>query len=280
MLKQLEVDGFILNYCDVGDGPSTIVIGSSIYYPRVFSQQLQSSLRMIFCDHRGFGHATKPPEQSLYEFDCLVDDIETLRIKLGQEKIIIMGHSGHGHIALAYAKKYPHAVSHVVMIALSPDSSKRSIQAADQYLEDSVCPKRKAIYAEAMSHLESDIKKDPDNKFLYYSLRSAARIWYDYNFDSSFLWEGVKIVPEVFDHIWGEVFNSIDITKGLTNLNIPIFLALGRYDYWNPPHLWETVRNQFNDLTIRVFEKSGHTPSFEQPELFDHELLNWLGLLS
>ena len=59
-------------------------------------------------------------------------------------------------------------------------------------------------------------------------------------------------------------------------MHIPVFVALGRYDYWNPPHLWETYRQYFSDLTIRVFEKSGHTPQFEQKNDFDRELLDWV----
>lgn len=57
---------------------------------------------------------------------------------------------------------------------------------------------------------------------------------------------------------------------------MPVFLALGRYDYWNPPYLWNAVRMLFSDLTIKVFEKSGHTPQLEQPKDFNRELLNWL----
>ncbi len=56
-----------------------------------------------------------------------------------------------------------------------------------------------------------------------------------------------------------------------------MFLALGRYDFLvGPPSLWDTVSRRFKDLTIRVFEKSGHVPQFEEPELFDRELLAWM----
>ena len=52
----------------------------------------------------------------------------------------------------------------------------------------------------------------------------------------------------------------------------------GRYDYLiAPPSAWDPLRDKFNDLTVRVFERSGHTPQFEEPELFDAELLSWLG---
>jgi proline iminopeptidase len=36
------------------------------------------------------------------------------------------------------------------------------------------------------------------------------------------------------------------------------------------------VREHFKDMTVRVFEKSGHAPHFEESELFDKELLGWL----
>jgi len=36
------------------------------------------------------------------------------------------------------------------------------------------------------------------------------------------------------------------------------------------------LRPRFHDLTIRIFEKSGHTPQFEEPGVFDEELLKWL----
>ena len=91
-------------------------------------------------------------------------------------------------------------------------------------------------------------------------------------------WEDVIVIPEMFDYVWGNLFKDIDITKNLESFNKPVLLMLGRYDYWNPPHLWEPLRTKFNNLTIRVFEKSGHTPQFEEAELFDNELLNWLSL--
>ena len=80
----------------------------------------------------------------------------------------------------------------------------------------------------------------------------------------------------MFDHVWGKVFREMDFTKGLEDFSIPTLVALGRYDYWNPPYLWEKTRKKFKDLTIRVFEKSGHYPYFEEQGIFNEELLKWL----
>ncbi len=39
---------------------------------------------------------------------------------------------------------------------------------------------------------------------------------------------------------------------------------------------WDPIRPKFRDLTVRVFEESGHTPQYEVPALFDAELLRWM----
>jgi proline iminopeptidase len=272
----IPVDGFELGYSDEGAGRAVLVIGSSVYYPRTFSPQLRKHLRLVFVDHRGFGTPTKQYLNADFELDKLVDDIEKIRAALQLEEVIVAGHSGHGYMALAYAQKYPQNVSHVALLALSPDSSEASFKAADRYLEESVAPERKARLATDMAQLAADIDADPNRRFIHYSLRSGARIWYDHTYDARHLWEGVQVVPEMFDYVWGEVFRKLDITNGIEILDRPVFLALGRYDYWNPPHLWEAVRHKFRDLTIRVFECSGHTPQSEQADDFDRELLAWL----
>ena len=56
-----------------------------------------------------------------------------------------------------------------------------------------------------------------------------------------------------------------------------MFLALGRYDFLvAPPSAWDAIRSQFRDLTVRVFERSGHTPQYEEAALFDAELVRWM----
>ncbi len=81
----------------------------------------------------------------------------------------------------------------------------------------------------------------------------------------------------MFDYVWGVVFRDIDITKGLDIFDKPVFLGLGRYDFLvAPPYTWNPIRPKFKNITVRIFEKSGHTPQYEEPELFDAELLHWL----
>jgi hypothetical protein len=34
--------------------------------------------------------------------------------------------------------------------------------------------------------------------------------------------------------------------------------------------------HKFKNLTVRLFDRSGHTPQFEEPQSFDEELVNWI----
>lgn len=79
------------------------------------------------------------------------------------------------------------------------------------------------------------------------------------------------------DYVWGTIFKNLDITKGLSTFNKPVFLGLGKYDFLVAPfYSWNALGSQFSNLTIRLFERSSHTPQLEEPVLFDQELLDWI----
>ncbi len=272
----IEIDGFKMHYTIEGSGKPALVIGSAIYYPRTFSQNLRNHLQLIFIDHRGFAESNITDTKK-FELDLLLDDVEKIRQHLNLEDIIVIGHSGHGYMALEYAKKYPQHVSHVVLIATGPDQSPASMQAAEQYFNDTVNPEQKAFLEDDLKKLHADIQADPDRRFVHFCVRLGAKSWYDFTYNASKLWEGVTTNMAMIDYVWGAVFRDLDITKGLENFNKPVFLALGHFDFLVAPfYLWNPIRSKFKNLTIRLFGKSGHTPQLEEPALFDAELLKWL----
>lgn len=271
---------FNLSYRIEGQGTPTIVIGSSVYYPRTFSENLRSHLRMAFVDHRGFVASPGPVDNSAYALDTILDDVERLRQELGLGRVAVIGHSGHALMALEYGKRYPQHVSHVIMIGIAPDLGPESTRAMEQYWEDFASEERKALWDERRAaRPDNELAQLPaDQAFIQGYIRDAPKIWYDANFDCSPLWEGVTANLDMINYVWGTVFAEIDITEGLDEFDVPVFLALGRYDFLvAPAPSWELVTPMFKDLTMRVFEESGHTPQYEEAELFDSELLAWMG---
>lgn len=274
----VNIDGFNLRYCSEGKGPDALVIGSSIYYPRSFSQNLRKSLRLHFVDYRGFAEAPLSGIGEIPSFDRLLEDIEVIRKKLSLEKCIVIGHSAHALLALEYAKKYPQHVSHVVMIGISPNLSPENAKMAERHWEESALPERKEALKEKIREFPDDklSKLPPDQAFVKWNVRRGAQTWFDFHFDSSPLWEGVTPNMPILDFFYGKALRDIDISKGLENFKLPVFLALGRFDYIiAPPSSWDFLRPKFKNLNLRIFERSGHSPQMEEPEIFDREILAW-----
>jgi pimeloyl-ACP methyl ester carboxylesterase len=278
--ETIRIGKFQFRYSIEGKGIPTLVMRSSKYDPAIISQNLRQHLQFIFIDHKNFGISPGEVDHSEFALDVLIDDMETARQALGLENMIVLGHSGHSYLALEYAKKYPAQVSHVVMIGCSLNLSEASTAAAEQYWQKMASPERKAAMMRNIRQLPDEQleKLPPDQRFIQRYLRNTPRIWYDYDFmGAKKLWDGVQVNMQMMDYVWGTIFRDIDITLNLDKLEKPVFLALGRYDFLaGPPESWDSVRPQFKNLTLRIFEKSGHTPQIEEPELFDKELLEWL----
>lgn len=271
----IEIDGFTLRYRTEGTGPDALVIGSSVYYPRSFSKNLRKFLRLHFVDYRGFAEG---PEAEL-TFETLLNDLECVRQRLGLKTCIVMGHSAHGLLALEYAKLYKKHVSHAIIIAMPPHLKPANIAMAQRNWDESVWPERKAAF-------ERNLKIMPDEKlnqlprdqwFLQMNLRNGPKSWFDYNFDAAPLWQGVKPHTHVIDQMYLRFAREIDVAQGLESLNIPVLLVYGRFEFVVAPvHSWDPLRPKFQNLTVRIFEKSAHSPQYEEPELFDAELWKWL----
>ncbi len=272
---RIEIDGFNLKYRTEGTGPDTLVIGSSIYYPRSFSQNLRKVLRLHFIDYRGFAEGPKVK----LTFGALLDDIEHMRQKLGLKKCIVIGHSAHGLLALEYAKRYKEHVSHVVIIGMPPHMRQDHISMAQQNWDESVWPERKAAFERNMQLMPDEkLNQLPrDQWFLQMNFRNIPKSWYDYNFDATSLWQGVKPNMPVIDQMYMQFALEIDVSQGLESLDLPVLLVYGRFEFLVAPvHSWDPLRTKFKNLTVRIFEKSAHSPQYEEPDLFDCELLKWL----
>jgi proline iminopeptidase len=229
---------------------------------------------MVFLDQRAFAPAPAQGNLPVPGLNEILGDVESAREHLGLESMVVIGHSGNALMALEYAKRYPEHVSHVVMIGIGPNLGPLCTAAANQYWEESVDPERKELEAE-------NLRRWPDERsdqgFIAWYVHNGPKIWFDPRFDATPLWEGVELNMAIFNRVWGIALRDLDVTKGLERLNRPVLLALGRYDFISaPPASWDPIRPKFRDLTMRVFERSGHTPPYEEPELFNRELLAWL----
>lgn len=277
---QVTVDDTVLRYVVEGCGQRLLVVGSATYYPRTFSAQVRQSCRLAFMDLRHFArrHSALPPADLM--LDTYANDIETVRNALGWEKVILVGHSHHGNLALEYAKRNPHRVSGVVMIGSPPVGVQRTIEAGNAYWSEHASIERKMILRR---NNDAPAKRELDalatgELFVAQYIADAPKYWYDPHYDATWLWQDVPIDVDAIGHL-REAFVDYELTDCSGHMSAPVLVITGRYDYAVPHILWEGLLSTLPSLTYRLFEQSGHTPQLEEPALFDATLLNWLRAL-
>ncbi|WP_342439900.1 alpha/beta hydrolase [Paenibacillus sp. FSL L8-0436] len=270
-------DGVKLNYVVQGTGPKILVIGSSVYYPQLFSAELFAQFQFIFLDHRGFASPSAALKPEQYRLDRVLDDLELARQQLGLSDVVIMGHSGHAFMALAYARKYPEQVHKVILLNSAPSNSRERQSQSAAFFNETASLERKTGFEQDMALLEGDIRLDPERRFVHMCIRMGAQSFYDYSFDAAYMWEQVQTNMPVMDYLWGEVFAGMNLLQMLKDVSMPVFIGLGRYDYLvGPVSLWETIDETYPHVKKVIFEHSGHNPMFEQPELFNQILIEWM----
>jgi proline iminopeptidase len=90
------------------------------------------------------------------------------------------------------------------------------------------------------------------------------------------LWEGQQPFDLEVNERLDELLWEYDFDQAVDQIEPPVFVAMGLYDDILPYTLWEDVLPKLPNATFHLFEKSGHTPQLEVPELFAEKLIEWL----
>ncbi|MEM8887172.1 MAG: alpha/beta hydrolase, partial [Bacteroidota bacterium] len=272
----IQIDESTLDFKIEGNGRDCLVIGSSVYYPRTFSAELRKHLRMHFVDLKWFAKGYQKEELSQVDIASIVEDVEQIREELGLEKPLIMGHSIHGTIATEYVKAYPDAVAGLVVIGSPAQWGNEAYAQKAAGIWETASEERKQIQEENWGKSqEIDRLTGQEEASARYNNMSP-QYWYNPRYDASWLWEDMTVHSELTQHLFTEVFKDYDMFDPPVNISVPVFVALGKYDYVIPHTLWEDEYESIVDLKLIRMDKCGHTPQLEVQEVFDEELIKWL----
>jgi proline iminopeptidase len=269
--RTVSVKGAELFYSTRGNGPACLVLSAigTEPYKRLVPQQLSDRLRLVYVDLRGGGRSTG--EASDLTFDVLAADLEAIRVDLGVERIAVLGHSILGVLAIEYGRRFPASVSHVVAVGTPPTGDMALLSAKSaSFFEEDASDERKRLLRENLAAL-------PENASMGETLLAQTPMrFYDARFDAAPLFAESDVKPALLQHILGTLAAAWSVSVGSSSLRVPIFVALGRYDYSVPYALWDGIVDTLPNATLQVFEQSGHQPFFEEPDRFAETLSKWM----
>lgn len=267
----VRVKGAELFYSTRGTGPVCLVltgIGTRPYEAQT-PPQLSDRLRLVYVDLRGSGRSTGEPTD--LTFDVLADDLEAIRIDLGLERVSVLGHSILGVLAIEYGRRCPGSVSHVITAGTPPIGNMAGVAArAAAFFKEDASEDRKEVLRENLARLPSGAS------LMQTVLAQTPMRFYDSRFDAAPLFAEAASRPQLLMHVMGALTPTWDVTVGSSSLQVPIFIAHGRYDYVVPYLLWEGVAAGLPNATLQIFEESGHQPFFEEPDRFALSLMDWM----
>ncbi len=223
-------------------------------------ETLAKKRRVVFYDQRGNGRsaALKPGQPcGLAE---QIEDLEAVRAHLGADQIDLLGHSWGGFLVMAYAARHPEHIRHLITVDSAAPRWNDTV-----FLFKDIFPEGQEradgfAFADALGDkAASDAGIREYLTWLFYSPERR----------DAFL---AQIQPGVFTKAVNEAVEHdvqrFDLNPELRKFKFPTLVITGRYDINVAPSVAYKIHKAIPGSQFVVFEKSGHLPSYEEPEAF------------
>lgn len=271
----VTVDGAELGWVREGTGPTIFVLGSSVFYPKAYSERLREHFELVFVDGRHFVSGYQPDAETLAEIDLgtFADDVEAMRQELGYGAITVLGHSIQGQIALEYADKYPASTSRVVLVGAVPHTETAELN--NQLWDELASEHRKGVLAarqETLAEVMADVS--PQRRFAERYVHRSPLYWADPEYDATELFAGLESGP-AFARLGASVASPAEAVERLRRIQAPILLVLGKLDFAVPYTAWEELIEGVESVDYVLLPDDSHNPQTESPERFDPILIEW-----
>ncbi len=254
-------------------------------------EPLEDDFVVVTYDQRGAGKSYSPriPKESMTH-DQMVADAHELVLKLrqrfGVEKVHLVAHSWGTITGTLLAQRYPELFHDYVGVAQWTDGEVRERTSYNLILDWAKRTRNKdairqldEIGPPPFSGPKAEDKLVAQKEWL---VKSGGFLYGQDNMNSLFmtvLWSGEYSLSNKLNLLNGIMFSTgamwadsmkVDLTRKVPELKVPVYFVAGRHDYNTPLPLIEGYYHNLKapSKQLVIFEKSAHSPYFEEPEAF------------
>jgi proline iminopeptidase len=230
---------------------------------------LSHKMQLVYFDHRGQGRSARGAKET-YTLDNNVEDMEALRQYLGLEKIIVIGSSYGGMVALSYATRYPQNISHLIVICTVPDS--RFLIRAQEILAERGTEEQKAI---AQRLWDGAFENEEQLGEFFQVMRSMYSFTYDPDAPQQ-IPNLMILSPDAINVAFSGFLRSYSVLDQLHKITAPTLVIGGRHDWICAPEFSEEIASNIPNADLRIFENSGHLIRVDEPEALREAIADFL----
>ena len=221
--------------------------------------RLSHHRQIVFYDQRGTGKSKHVKPDASWGMDVQIADMEAIRAKFGFQKFDLVGDSYGGLLAMAYAAAHPEHIEKLILSDSAAPAWKDIVRVLPDVFPDVLEQIAAREKTSAGSPDAADQRIRDHFLMLFYS---------EANRDAYLA--GVKdleSVPQVSAAVQ-KATKTLDLTPELSKFKFPTVVITGRYDMNVTPLTAWNIYKAIPGAKFVVFEKSGHLPSYEEPDKY------------
>ena len=276
-------DGTRLAYDEVGSGPRLVCLPGGPGRASAYLEDLgglAESRTLVLLDTRATGHSEVPPDPSSLRFDRLADDVEALRLHLGEDVLDLLGHSAGCLVEQAYAAAHPERIRSLVLVTPTDrlqGGTRSDVDAIRAALAD------EPWYADAADAVEALLTAPPAQQ---QSLVRATRPFFYGRWDERTQAHAATADRQSSKRAelgFGAGIEQVDvpgILDRLRALDVPVLVVGGERDALTGVASVHAVAGSFPLAETAVLPRAGHFPWVDEPGAFSAAVSAFLGRVS
>jgi len=271
----IHVPGADLAYQAEGEGVPVIVLhggpglGCDYLRPEL-AAALSDAFRLFFLDQRASGRsggAGDPSRLNIYQF---VSDLDQVREKLGQEQIVLLGHSFGGLLAIHYGIEYPDRVKALVLVDSDP-ASKRLWSAYEDVIDGRQTPAERNEMAAIQAIASWQHTPDLIEQYFQISLRpyfagGAIPPGFGRRFTHAISENLFATAPLVRKSL-----GQWDLHPALHRIECPVLILAGESSIF-PPEAIDKLHSRLRNSSVAIIPGASHFPQVEAQDLFEKSI--------
>jgi pimeloyl-ACP methyl ester carboxylesterase len=256
------VDSLEIGYDDVGTGPGLPVLfvhafplNRTMWAPQVSA--LVERCRCIAPDLRGFGESSVIPPYSMEQY---ADDLAHLLEQLRVERVVLVGCSMGGYVALAFWRRHRQRVRALVLADTRAGAdSDKALARRRELIEVARTEGATAIANLQIAGIvgKTTREKQPDTYDAVHRMIAQAPV------------EGIVGALQA-------MMLRADSTAMLPSIDVPTLAIVGEEDTLTPVKEVRAMKERIPGSRLEVINSAGHLANLERPAAFNHIMTEFL----